>query len=185
MSQLKNGQIVTIATKTNCGKGSGFLYLGQDNNLYVDPMKPTFFTDKYLFRVEKPPQKSGGNQDLDVVYDGDDVLLKSEYNNKYARIIDNRGGYGIWSFNSTESDAKYNYRDQGSGIMEALRISSMNSNEMGRPVYLDGRHCYSIMNPRLHVYLSYHHGNNIVGTAGSAYLGESWFFADSNGHVKK
>lgn len=182
MNQLKNGQTVSIATKIDYGKGAGFLYVGPDGNLYVNPIKPSILNDKYLFKIEKPPQKSGGNEDLSTVYDGDDILLKSVYNGKYARIINNIGGSGIWHMNASETNAKYNYRDQGNGTMEALKINSTNTNQLGYPVYLDGKHTYSIQNPRLYVFMSYSPDTG-VRTAGSANSKESWFFTDVNGHA--
>lgn len=180
---LKNGQIVSIATLNNLGFGAGFMYTGPDAHLYVNPSKPAQFNQTYLFQIEKPPQKSGGNPDLNIVYDGDDILLKSLANGKYARYITNYGGSNVWYINADEHGAKYDYRDQGNGTMEALRISLMgNGSERGRPVMMDGIRSYSIHNPKSVAYFSYT-SDGLVKSAGNANERESWFFTDENGQV--
>ena len=181
---LKNGQIVTLATKLDWnGQGAGYLYVGPDWRFYLAPAKPAEFDERYLFQIEKPPQKSGGNPDLNIIYDGDDVFLRSIANGRYARFITNYGGINIWTVNADEHFTKYEYRAEGNGTMEAFKVVAMDDgSERGRPIMMDGQHSYGFVNPRSIAFVS---ASPYTGVRSAANGGprESWFITNTRGEA--
>jgi len=181
---LKNGQTVTFGSKLDfAGTGAGFLYTGSDWMLHFAPQKPAQFDERYMFQLEKPPQKSGGNPDLNIIYDGDDVLVRSIANGRYIRFITNYGGTNMFHVNADEHFAKYEYRTEGAGTMEAFRIVATGDGAVrGEPVIMDGKRTYALVNPRSIAYIS---ASPYSGVRSAANAGdrESWFITDTNGGV--
>jgi hypothetical protein len=181
---LKNGQITTLATKLDYhGNGAGYLYVGPDWRLYLAPAKPAEFDERFMFQLEKPPQKSGGNPDLNVVYDGDDILIRSVANGRYVRYITNYGGTNTFDVNADEHKVKFDYRAEGQGTMEAFRVVHTDAgSERGRPVMMDGQHSYGFVNPRSVAWISASPYRDVRSSA-NAGPRESFFITDHKGEV--
>lgn len=183
---LRSGTVITLATKANqVGEGAGFLYVDRDLMFHLAEARPAEMDSRFQFIVEKPPQKSGGNPDLAHIYDGDDILLRSMGNGRYPRYATNYGGRNYWEIISSEHEAKANYRGEGPGAMEAMRIVSMDSgSQRGGPVLMDGMHTYAIVTVRSVAWLSAskEYGIKSVGSPGEK---ESWFVVDDQGRVPR
>ena len=183
MSQLRSGSTITLATKLDMvGKGAGYLYVDRDLNFHVSDAKPSPVDSRFQFIIEKPPQKSGGNPDLQHVYEGDDILLRSVGNGRYPLYRSNYGGTNAWELITSEHDAKWNYRDQGQGSMNMFRIVGMNQNSQGAPVLMDGQHTYGFVNVRSVAWLS---ASKEFGVRSAANAGprESWFITNHLGEA--
>lgn len=183
---LRSGATIALATKLDqVGQGAGFLLVGKDFTLHLEDSKPEVFDARFLFVIEKPIQKSGGNPDQSRIYDGDDILLRSVGNGRYPRFTSNYGGTNVWEMIATEHEAKSNYRSEGQGSMEMYRIVSMDreGQQPGAPVLMDGQHSYGFVNVRSVAWLS----ASKEGVRSSANAGprESWFITDHQGQVPR
>lgn len=183
---LLSGTVITLATKLDqVGEGAGFLFVDRDLMFHLAEAKPAELDSRFQFIIEKPPQKGGGNPDLTHIYDGDDILLRSVGNGKYPRYATNYGGRNYWEIIASEHEAKSNYRGEGPGAMESMRIVAMDQgSQRGGPVLMDGMHTYALVTVRSVAWLSAskEYGIKSVGSPG---LKESWFVVDEQGHVPR
>ncbi len=171
---LKNGDVISLTTAGIHGsRGKSFLWADDLGQLHVDPSPRYPLDQRYKFAVYKfIPQRSGGNQDPIVIYEGDNVFVKSLYTGRIGAMHSFDCGWDMFRFNFGESFALGDYLGAGEGSITSFTFMSPYSRQKGRqPVRTDGSVPYSFMNTGRSCFASVRSPSGVT-TAASANIRE-------------
>ncbi len=171
---LRNGDVITLSTAGVHGsRGKTFLWADDLGQLHTDPTPPMPLDQRFKFAVYKfIPQRSGGNQDPSVIYEGDNIFVKALYTGRIGQMASMDCGSDLFRFNMGEWFALGDYIGAGEGSFTSFTFMSPYSRQKGRgPVRTDGSVPYSFMNTGRSCFASAH-GPYGVSTAASANIRE-------------